>query len=183
MRKFLSHFRRGSERAADDRREFARKLAAFRKSTGKSERFVLPCACAVQDAGFIVLFERVDPNDKFRITAIETEPVRSTANGTPHPRILNPDDIDTGGWRCPHCGDTSGFVLCGRCRMVICGRSVRSVAGTEEFACRPSCGATGSLGPLLEVAGQDVPVSAGHADRMIGAAPQFTTPLLGRPRR
>lgn len=191
MSKFLLILKRSSEAVPDDQGEFARKVAAFRKATGKPEQFVLQCACAVHDAGFSVLFERFGPQERFRIAAIEKDGAAGDSSGVPRRKSIKVEEIDDAGWKCPHCGNAGGYVQCSGCNTIICGSSVRSVPGADIFNCRVSCGRTGSLIPLEEVSGHDATAPGGqqraaseaHGARLIKEAPRFDVPLLGKPRR
>lgn len=94
--------------------DFAAKLGALRKATGRPERFVSHCACALHDRPFVVVYERTDPAKPFMIAGIykdRAEAVVDTEKDSLHAlpsagnrRSVPAAEIDTAGWRCPHCG-------------------------------------------------------------------------------
>lgn len=191
MSKFLPILKRNSVHVASERAQFDRRVAALRVATGKPERFVVQCACAVYDAGFSVLFERFGSHERFRIAAIEKDGAAGASGGVPRRRSIRVEEIDDAGWKCPHCGNAGDYVHCGGCNTIICGSSVRSVPGTKVFNCRASCGRTGSLVPLEEVSGHDATASGAHrraapkarGARLLREAPPPDLPQLGKPHR
>lgn len=123
------------------KKAFAEKVAALRAATGKAERFVMACACAIHDKPFSVLFERTDPQRPFTIAGIVKDEEGHGTGGASRPRRLDAREIDATGWRCPWCGDTSTIMQCPACRTAVCGGRVEPVPGAiGVFACRPSCG-------------------------------------------
>lgn len=146
--------------------DFAAKLGALRKATGRPERFVSHCACALHDRPFVVVYERTDPAKPFTIAGIYQD--RAEANvdtgkdsvpalpGAGHRRSVSAAEIDTAGWRCPHCGCAARVIACESCGTTICGgRTVRGPGMDDVFNCRPSCGARGTLTDAAVIHGRD----------------------------
>lgn len=143
-------------RAVDRKEEFARKLAAMRSATGKAERFVTACACAVHDKPFSVVYERTDPQQPFTIAGIHKNESGDGAGGASRPRTLAAHEIDSTGWQCPWCGDASTIMQCGSCHTTVCGGRVKRAPGAEPvFQCRPSCGARSTMRDAETVTGTD----------------------------
>lgn len=145
---------------------FAAKLGALRKATGRPERFVSHCACARHDQPFMVVYERNDPTKPFTIAGIHKggEAVNGdapkgsmTLSRAIAPRKSVPaSDLDTTGWRCPHCGCAGHVIACDRCGTTVCGGRTVSGPGMESvFNCRPSCNARGTLTNCTVVHGVD----------------------------
>lgn len=145
---------------------FAEKLAALRKATGRPERFVSACACALHDRPFTVVYERIDTTKPFTIAAIHAFTAQGSGDirqkgvslfGTrPLQKSVSATEIDMTGWRCPHCGCAAHVVACKSCGTTICGgRTVRGPGGEDVFNCRPSCGARGTLTDASVVHGVD----------------------------
>lgn len=141
-------------RAEKRKEEFARKLAAMRTATGRAERFVT--ACALHDRAFTVVYERTDPQQPFTIAGIYKNEGGNGAGGASRPRTLSAHDVDSTGWRCPWCGDTTTIMQCTSCRTTVCGGRVKRAPGTEPvFQCRPSCGARSTMADAETVTGID----------------------------
>lgn len=145
---------------------FAEKLAALRKATGRPERFVSACVCALHDRPFTVVYERIDTTKPFTIAAIHAGTAQGSGNvgkegaglfGLVTPRRSVPAaEIDMTGWRCPHCGCAAHVVACQSCGTTICGgRTVRGPGMDAVFNCRRSCGARGTLIDAAVVHGVD----------------------------
>ena len=130
---------------------FAQKLSALRLATGRPERFVSLCACAIHDKAFQVVYERCEADRPFVIAGIykdgeggddarEAARLRSS-------KTLPASSIDTTGWRCPHCEDKGGrSIACDKCGTTVCGGRTRAYPGTADvFECRSSCGRRGTL--------------------------------------
>ncbi len=134
--------------------DISQKIAALRKATGRPERFILNCACAVKDKGFSVIMERFDDKVPFTIASTVTE-AGDSSGASPAPRTLKASDVDFTGWKCPFCGDTGGTVSCQGCNTVICSGRVRREDGSRMFHCRDSCGLSSALSPVQEIRGGD----------------------------
>lgn len=142
--------------AESRKEEFARKLAAMRMATGKAERFVTACACALHDRPFTVVYERTNPQQPFTIAGIYKNEGGNGAGGTSRPRTLAAHEIDSTGWRCPWCGDATTIMQCTSCRTTVCGGRVKRAPGAEPvFQCRPSCGARSTMTDAETVTGTD----------------------------
>jgi hypothetical protein len=127
--------------------DFTRKLATLRAATGRPERFISLCACAVHDKPFTAVYERIDPGRPFILTGIYKDGAgdATTSEGSARPRSLPASEVDHTGWLCPHCGDGQ-YIACGNCKAMVCGGRTRRYPGTAEiFTCRVSCGARGTL--------------------------------------
>lgn len=164
----------------DIKSDFARKLGAFRAATGRPERFITRCACAIHDKGFTVVYERTDPARPFILTGIykDGDGEQGGSTSASRSRTLPSSEIDHTGWRCPYCANASHHVDCDRCATTVCGGRTRRYPGTADiFACRDSCGARGTLIEAKAVHGAEgarKPTSgkAGAAPRLSsGAAP------------
>ncbi|OPF64420.1 hypothetical protein BC358_06195 [Hydrogenophaga sp. H7] len=132
----------------DLKNDFARKVGAFRAATGRPERFVTRCACAIHDKGFSVAYERTDPARPFILTGIYKDGEGDSGGSTSasRSRTLPSSEIDHTGWRCPYCANESHHIACDRCDTTVCGGRTRRYPGTADiFACRESCGARGTL--------------------------------------
>lgn len=131
----------------DMKSDFARKIGAFRAVTGRPERFVTRCACAIHDKGFTVVYERPDPARPFIITGIykDGEGDATASVAASRSRKVPVADVDPSGWRCPYCGNGL-HVGCHQCHTTVCGGKTRRYPGTSDvFTCRASCGARGML--------------------------------------
>lgn len=145
---------------------FAEKLAALRKATGRPERFVSECMCALHDQPFTVVYERIDTAKPFTISGIHAGSAQGSCNvgkeGTglfsfrQARKSVAAADIDMTGWLCPHCGCADHVVACQSCGTTVCGgRTVRGHGREDVFNCRPSCGARGTLMDASIVHGVD----------------------------
>lgn len=135
--------------------DFARKLGAFRAATGRPERFVTRCACAIHDKGFTVVYERTDTARPFILTGIYKDGEGDVAGGTgtARTRTLSASEVDHAGWRCPYCGEDR-HINCTGCHTGVCGGKTRRYPGTGDiFTCRDSCGARGTLVDCPSVTG------------------------------
>lgn len=169
------------------RDDFAHRLGAFRVATGRPERFVTRCACAVHDKGFTVVYERTDPAQAFIITGIYKDcegggTVR--ASGQAKRREVPAHEIDTTGWRCPHCATGGITISCGRCGHTVCGGRTKTYHGMAPvFSCRASCGARGALEDADKITGAEVATRAARfTDQqgpwsLTGAAPSLKPPV------
>lgn len=131
----------------DMKSDFARKLGAFRAATGRPERFVTRCACAIHDKGFTVVYERTDPARPFILAGIykDGEGDATGSAGAARSRSLPAAEIDHTGWRCPYCGGDQ-HIGCHHCHTIVCGGKTHRYPGTGGiFTCRDSCGANGTL--------------------------------------
>lgn len=131
----------------DMKSDFARKLGAFRAVTGRPERFVTRCACAIHDKGFTVVYERTDPGRPFILAGIykDGEGDVTGSEGAARSRSLPAAEIDHTGWRCPYCG-SDRHIGCHHCHTIVCGGKTHRYPGTGDvFTCRDSCGARGAL--------------------------------------
>lgn len=131
--------------------DLANKLGALRMATGRADRVVSACVCAVHDKPFTVVYERTDPAKPFTIAGIYKPGEEGGSEGAggstgaTRPRTLPVEDVDCAGWQCPHCGSDMQ-VNCSHCHTVVCGGKTRSYPGTKEiFECRASCGARAAL--------------------------------------
>lgn len=137
-----------------DAEAFASKLTNFRRLTATPERFVTCCACARHDRAFVVVYERFDLTQPFRIASITKECGGSAALSVASVRTVDMEQIDSSGWRCPWCDDATGLVACSGCGTFVCRGRTDNVDGRERFSCRPSCGvASHSLEPLSSLVG------------------------------
>ncbi|PNG53321.1 MULTISPECIES: hypothetical protein [unclassified Variovorax] len=172
---------------SDMKDDFAQRLGAFRAATGRTERFVTRCACAVHDRGFAVVYERTDPTQPFVISGIyrdgEGDGTVQASEQTKR-RELPAREIDTTGWRCPHCATGGITISCGRCGDTICGGRTKTYHGMAPvFSCRASCGARGALEDADKVTGAEVASRAARfrdqqgARSSAGAAPCLKPPV------
>ena len=157
----------GSARTvASVQESFAEKLGRLRKATGRPERFVSHCACALHDRPFVVVYERTDPTMSFTLASVHTDgddmnvEVRKESMNLfrlgPPRKSVAAAELDLTGWRCPHCGCADYVIACQSCGTTVCGgRTVSGPGRTEVFHCRASCGAHGSLTDSTVVHGVD----------------------------
>jgi hypothetical protein len=145
---------------------YAAKLGALRKATGRPERFLSHCACALHDRPFVVVYERTNPAKPFTIAGIYKDGAKANLDTgkdclhalpvAGHRRSVPASEIDTAGWRCPHCGCAARVIACDSCGTTICGgRMVRAPGIDDVFNCRPSCGARGTLTDAAVIHGSD----------------------------
>lgn len=162
--------------------EFEARRAALRLATGQTDRFVSLCACAVHDKLFTVLYERTDAGKLFAIAAIERGErgsANARANATTGNRRIPSCDVDSTGWRCPHCGNASHRVLCGRCGVTVCGGRTRSSSTGDVFTCRASCGASGTMRELEVMTGDALPRRDEPAPALLRLSSQDRASLPG----
>lgn len=146
--------------AVSTKEEFEKKLGALRMATGRPDRFVSRCACAVHDKPFSVVHERTDPAKPFIITGIYKDGEGGGATGgasaASRTRALPASEVDSTGWRCPHCASDGLHIQCDKCGATVCGGRTRTYHGMAPvFACRPSCGARGTLTDAEVIKGID----------------------------
>lgn len=137
---------------------FENKLAALRVATGRPERFISLCACALHDRPFAVVYERCDAARPFTIAGIyrdgEGNDAVSGAARVSGSKALPASAVNTTGWRCPHCQAGGRNIACQNCGTTVCGGRTRAYHGTAEvFECRSSCGARGTLQDAESVKG------------------------------
>lgn len=137
---------------------FEKKLAALRVATGRPERFISLCACALHDRPFAVVYERSDASCPFTIAGIYKEGEGNDAAlmsaRTGGSKTLPVSAVDTTGWCCPHCQCSAHTIACQKCGTTVCGGRTRAYHGTAEvFECRSSCGARGTLTDAESVKG------------------------------
>jgi hypothetical protein len=144
--------------AASRKNEIAKQLDSMRRELAvpQDERRVMRFACAVTGRKFAVVYKRASPAERFRIAAIETDPVPAQARGSrtgaaSSLQAHGPGDFDHTGWRCPYCSADWWVVQC-RCGDNICkGRTVRLDFGREYFRCHDGCGQAAYLVDAKEV--------------------------------
>lgn len=167
--------------------EFEAKRGALRLATGQADRFVSVCACAIHDKPFTVLYERTDAAKPFTIAAIQGgEPggANERRQAATRNRRIPSGDVDSTGWRCPHCGNASHRVLCGRCGVTVCGGRTRPSGTGDVFTCRASCGASGTMRELDMMTGDAVSQgdSPAPAPLRVASPRQATLPGPASPR-
>ena len=166
---------------------FEKKLGAMRVATGRPDRFVSLCACAVHDRPFTVVYERTDPARPFLMTGIYKAGEGGGGADMParagRSRTLAASEINTSGWRCPHCESNGLNIACGKCGSTICGGRLKAGHGMERvFECRSSCGARGTLEDAQTISGAE---AAGKTELALRSAPrkdQTLLPSLNLPR-
>jgi len=150
---------------------FAQKVQAMRVATGKVESRRVYFKCASTSGGFYADFERTNPAERFKIARIEKEVPAAEASGfaaglaaslsakrSRTNSVFECSEMDSQGLYCPWCNAKGGFVHCTDCGGNVCrGRTMTRADGTDWFTCDPTCGATGTLGPLKEVHGDTAP--------------------------
>lgn len=166
---------------AASKEAFEKKLAALRVATGRSERFISLCACAVHDRRFSVVYERSDPERPFTIAGIHSEgEVDAAASGSASmngSKTLPVSDVDMTGWRCPYCQDNDRTVACGKCGTTVCSGRTRSYPGTADiFECRASCGARGTLQDAETIKGIEEVRKAAFASRSVPLRDRLPSP-------
>lgn len=160
---------------------FEKKLAALRVATGRSERFISLCACAVHDRRFTVVYERSDAERPFTIAGIhregEGEVAASGSASTNGNKTLPVSAVDMTGWRCPYCQNSSRTVACGKCGTTVCSGRTRSYPGTAEiFECRASCGARGTMHDAETIRGIEEVRKAAFASRSVPLRDRLPSP-------
>jgi hypothetical protein len=133
--------------------EFDRKVAEFRKASGKLEACRIDFVCAKTAEPFVVLFERLSAAEKFAVAKTEKIGVANAApssSSIPALRSFDVNDFSFAAWRCPCCGSGS-FVHCG-CGQNSCQAKVwRADNGRLYHRCEPGCGSVGEIGTLRSV--------------------------------
>lgn len=157
---------------AGSKEAFEKKLGALRVATGRPERFISLCACALHDKPFAVVYERSDPTRRFTIAGIYKDGEgHETTSWSAHMsgiKTLPVSDIDTTGWRCPHCQYNGRSIACDKCGTTVCGGRTRAYHGTAEvFECRESCGARGTLQDARSIKGIEEVRKLAHASRSV----------------
>lgn len=176
--------------SADSLREsFDKKLGALRAATGRPERFVTRCACAIHDKGFVVVYARTDPARPFIIIGIykDGEGDAGGAAGALRSRAVAHADVDSTGWRCPYCGMEGLHIQCTGCHTIVCSGKTRRYPGTSDiFECRASCGCRGTLEATASLKGFDAVRPSQHAGvkplRDLLSAPTSNVPRLDGPK-
>lgn len=138
---------KASSSVASTKEDFEKKLSALRMATGRPERFVTRCACAMHDKGFTAIYERTEPARPFILVGIhkDGEGNEPQSAGAARSLTLPAAEVDHTGWRCPHCGNDM-HIGCDQCQTNVCGGKTRRYPGTSDiFSCRTSCGARGTL--------------------------------------
>lgn len=177
--------------------DFARKVGALRKATGKLETRRLRFLCACTSGAFVAEFERDTPAELFRVARIEKEPAGGQGNASfaaatrPAERVFDFGDFDTSGWHCPGCGNGGDIFVHCHCGNNVCkGRTKYLPGGREMFTCHPGCGSTGELQPYEKIHTEQPrpstltrgrPALPGAAARP--ALPPSDIPRLSGPRR
>lgn len=157
---------------AGSKEAFEKKLGALRVATGRAERFISLCACAIHDKPFAVVYERSDPTRPFTIAGIYKDGEgHETTSWSAHMsgiKTLPASAIDTSGWRCPHCQASGRIIACQSCGTTVCSGRTRAYHGTAEvFECRASCGARGTVRDAESVNGIEEVRKAARASRNV----------------
>ncbi|RVI30878.1 hypothetical protein CN207_07495 [Sinorhizobium meliloti] len=139
-------------KAIASRAEFERKMAEFRRATGKLESCRIGFVCAKTAEPFDVEFGRASAAETFTVTAIEKRASSVSmsammAANVPAVRNFDIEAFSFAGWRCPCCGN-SDFVRCS-CGQINCRwRPMREVGGRRLYKCEPGCGTEGPLSTM-----------------------------------
>lgn len=133
--------------------EFDRKVAEFRRASGKLESCRIDFVCAKSAEPFSVLFDRASAAEKFAVAKIEkigmTQAV-SSPSSLPALRSFDVNEFSFIAWRCPCCGNGS-FVHCA-CGQNSCQVKLwRADDGRTYHRCEPGCGSVGEIGTLRSV--------------------------------
>ncbi len=143
--------------------EFDRKVAEFRRASGKLETCRIDFVCAKTAEPFSVLFDRASAAEKFAVARIEkigTAKSAPSSSYLPALRSFEVSDFSFAAWRCPCCGNGS-FVHC-PCGQNSCQAKVRRADdGRMYHTCEPGCGSVGEIGTLRNV--QASSGGGGHA--------------------
>lgn len=149
--------------------EFDRKIAEFRRASGKLESCRIDFVCAKTAEPFSVLFERASAAERFAVAKIQklggahAAPASSTL---PALRSFDVNEFSFASWRCPCCGNGS-FVHCA-CGQNSCQAKVwRADDGRAYHRCEPGCGSVGEIGTLRSV--QASAGGGGHAKPHAGS--------------
>lgn len=168
---------------------FDRKMGALRAATGRPERLLGLCACALHDRLFTVVYERSDPTTLFTISGIhkDGEAIGAGQGFAASLRRKTSTAIDDTGWRCPYCHIEGIRIACDRCDTTVCGARTRNY-GTKAaaFECRPSCGRRSGLAEsefhrVVEPPSHPGPLKRPVIDRQ--RLPALDTLRLGAPSR
>lgn len=136
--------------------DFARKVAQLRAATGRAETRRARFVCTRTSGQFTVQFERVNPQDKFRIARIEKNQAGGAGGAGAAQKHLAGDDFDTSGFYCAHCNAGDGFVYCSGCGAQVCrGRTTQLPNGADYFRCRDGCDAVGELDTYDKIHAED----------------------------
>ncbi|MBZ9944508.1 hypothetical protein LB533_25775 [Mesorhizobium sp. BR1-1-13] len=133
--------------------DFDRKVAEFRRASGKLESCRLDFVCAKTGEPFCALFDRASAAEKFAVAKIEKIGVTIAAPSPisrPALRSFDANEFSFAAWRCPCCGSGS-FVHCA-CGQNSCQAKVRQAGdGRMYHTCEPGCGSVGEIGKLRSV--------------------------------
>lgn len=133
--------------------DFDRKVAEFRRASGKLESCRLDFVCAKTAEPFSVLFDRASAAEKFAVAKIEKSgatKASSSPSSLPALRSFDVSEFSFAAWRCSCCGNAS-FVHCA-CGQNSCQAKVwRADDGRTYHRCEPGCGSVGELGTLRSV--------------------------------
>jgi len=133
--------------------EFDRKIAEFRRASGKLETCRIDFVCAKSAEPFSVLFDRASAAEKFAVKEIEkigATKTSSSPTSLPALRSFDTNEFSFAAWRCPCCGNGS-FVHCA-CGQNSCQAKVwRADDGRTYHKCEPGCGSVGEIGTLRNV--------------------------------
>lgn len=133
--------------------EFDRKVAEFRRASGKLESCRIDFVCAKSAEPFRVLFDRASAAEKFAVAKIEKiVAARAAPSPTSLPalRSFDVNEFSFTAWRCPCCGNGS-FVHCA-CGQNSCQAKIwRADDGRSYHKCEPGCGSVGEIGTLRSV--------------------------------
>jgi hypothetical protein len=143
--------------------DFDRKVAEFRRASGKLESCRIDFVCAKMAEPFSVLFGRASAAEKFAVAKIEKIGMAKGApssSSLPALRSFDVSEFSFAAWRCPCCGNGS-FVHCA-CGQNSCQAKVwRADDGRTYHTCEPGCGSVGEIGTL-----RSVQASAGGGGRI-----------------
>lgn len=165
--------------------ELASGIARLRAKTGSAgETRVIEGRCAMTGEGFQILFQRIDPRQRFTVASVsKIEPVASApfnARTSSGRSAYNIGEFDLRGAHCPHCG-SARLVYHDRCRTTYCGATIsRDASGSEQFTC-PACRDMTPLCAAETLQGASPSRGAANTKTLLG---RFTsTPLLGHRRK
>jgi|TARA_R110002124_G_scaffold269238_1_gene437048 hypothetical protein len=140
-----------------NKKDFQSTMAALRKASGKPEYVLIPMCCAVHDRPYVIIYSRVDPSMKFKITKIvnEASDIKSQGKGliakhlegkSQAARSYDIAEFDSAGRYCPWCQDNGDVVHCADCKETYCsGTTKRLGDGSALYKCVPRCGSSGML--------------------------------------
>lgn len=133
--------------------EFDRKVAEFRRTTGKLESCRLDFICAKTAEPFSALFDRASATEKFVVSKIEkigAAKAAPSSSSRPALRSFDVSEFAFAAWHCPCCGNRS-FVHCA-CGQNSCQAKIwRADDGRTYHRCEPGCGSVGEIGTLRSV--------------------------------